>query len=89
MSKQFITFVIKEDGHTVKHTTMMNQEHDVWQLDTSASVIQSFVHSMNLSNDWFQCLSCVKHSPFGNYAILQYEDTDTVNQIEVYWSVLL
>ena len=86
MSKQVIIFVVKEDGILQKHSTMLNQEGEFWELDTSESVIQTFVHFFNLYNDGFKCLSCIKFSPFGNFAQLQYEDTDTVNQIEVYWS---
>lgn len=86
MSKQIITFVVKEDNVVHKHGVMCNLDEEKWDLDNSESVVQAFTHYFNLSNDWRSCLTCLKFSPFGNYAQLQYEDTDTVNQIEVYWS---
>ena len=86
MSSQIITFIVKEDGLIQRHGVMNNVDEERWDLENSESVIQAFTNYFNLSNDWFQCLTCIKFSPFGNYAQLQYEDTDTVNQIEVYWS---
>jgi len=74
--------IIVKDSLIVETCRIVEVDSESFKRLDASSIIRVVAEIMQVG---INSLNMIKFSPFGSYIYLDYEDTDIVQRIEVYW----